>query len=123
VLLAVIAGILLLINLQLSFVARYQETFGALTALGTSQSSLVIVIVSNTLCVGVLGGILGAGLSIPGAWLLNQIAFAITGFEDVVAVSNRILLGGAAVSVIISLLGGTAATLYLGRLRTLEHLR
>jgi putative ABC transport system permease protein len=123
VVLAVIAGILLLINLQLSFVARYQETFGALTALGTSQSSLVIVVVCNTLCVGILGGVLGAGLSLPGAWALNRIAFAITGFEGVVAVSNRILLGGVAVSVVISLLGGTAATLYLGRLRPLEHLR
>jgi len=37
VVLAVLGGVLLLANLQLSFVARHRETFGALSALGTTQ--------------------------------------------------------------------------------------
>ncbi len=123
VLLAIIAGVLLLMNLQLSFVARYRETFGALTALGTSQSSLVLVIVTNTLCIGLLGGLLGVALAWPGVWALNQVTVAITGFENVVSLSDRILLGGVAVSIGISLIGGIAATLYLGRVHPLEHLR
>lgn len=123
VLLAVIAGVLLLMNLQLSFVARYRETFGALTALGTSQSSLIVVIVTNTLCIGLLGGLLGVALAWPGVWMLNEVTVAITGFENVVSLSERILLGGIGVSIGISLIGGVAATLYLGRVRPLDHLR
>lgn len=123
VLLAVVAGVLLLINLQLSLVARYQETFGALTALGTSQSSLILVIVVNTLFIGVVGGGVGWLLAYPSVAALNQVTAAITGFENVVSLSNRILFGAASISVIISLAGGVVATLYLGRTNPLEHLR
>lgn len=123
VLLAVIAGILLLTNLQLSFIARHRETFGALSALGTSQSSLVIVVVMNTVFIGVLGGALGSALAVPGIWAINWIAVTITGFENVVSVSERILLAGFGVSVAVSLVGGVTATLYLARIRALEHLR
>jgi len=121
--LAVVAGVLLLTNLQLSFVARHRETFGALGALGTSQSSLVVVIVLNTLSIGVLGGAVGSALAVPGVWGINRIAATVTGFEGLVSVSVPILLGGFFVSVCVSLLGGLVATLYLGRTRPLEHLR
>jgi putative ABC transport system permease protein len=123
VVLEVIAGILLLTNLQLSFVSRHRETFGALTALGTSQWSLIIVIVVNTLCIGIVGGALGSGLAVPGIWAINWVAATVTGFENVVSVSEPILLGGFVVSVCVSFVGGLAATLYLGRIRPLEHLR
>jgi putative ABC transport system permease protein len=113
----------LLTNLQLSFVARHRETFGALGALGTSQSSLVVVIVLNTLSIGVLGGAVGSALAVPGVWGINRIAATVTGFEGLVSVSVPILLGGFFVSVCVSLLGGLVATLYLGRTRPLEHLR
>jgi putative ABC transport system permease protein len=121
--LAVIAGVLLLANLQLSFVARHRETFGALSALGTTQWSLVVVVLTNTLCIGVIGGALGSGLAVPGIWALNWVAATVTGFENLVSVSVPVLLGGFAVSVAVSLVGGVAATLYLSRIRPLEHLR
>jgi putative ABC transport system permease protein len=121
--LAVVAGILLLTNLQLSFVARHRETFGALSALGTSQSSLVLVVVLNTLSIGVLGGAIGSALAVPGIWGINRVAEVVSGFENVVSVSEPVLAGGFVVSVAVSLLGGIVATLYLGRMRPLEHLR
>jgi putative ABC transport system permease protein len=123
VVLAVVAGVLLLTNLQLSFVYRHRETFGALTAMGTSQSSLAVVVLTNTLALGLLGGLVGVGLAIPSIWGLNYVAAALSGFEGVVSVSQRILAGGFAVSLAVSLVGGVAATLYLSRLRPLEQLR
>lgn len=121
--LAVVAGILLLTNLQLSFVARHRETFGALSALGTSQSSLIVVVVLNTLAIGVVGGAIGSALAVPSIWGINRIAEVVSGFENVVSVSEPVLAGGFVVSVAVSLLGGIVATLYLGRMRPLEHLR
>jgi len=121
--LAVVAGILLLTNLQLSFVARHRETFGALSALGTSQSSLIVVVVLNTLAIGVVGGAIGSALAVPSIWGINRIAEIVSGFENVVSVSEPVLAGGFVVSVAVSLLGGIVATLYLGRMRPLEHLR
>ena len=123
VVLAVVAGVLLLTNLQLSFVYRHRETFGALTAMGTSRSSLAVVVLTNTLALGLLGGLVGVGLAVPSIWGLNYVAAALSGFEGVVSVSQRILAGGFAVSLAVSLVGGVAATLYLSRLRPLEQLR
>lgn len=123
VLLAIIAGVLLLTNLQLSFVSRHRETFGALSALGTSQWSLVIVVLVNTVSIGVVGGAIGSALAVPSIRAINWVATTITGFENVVSVSPPILLSGFGVSVAVSLVAGLAATLYLGRIRPLEHLR
>ena len=122
VVLAIVAGILLLTNLQLSFVYRHRETFGALTAIGTSRSSLAVLVLVNTLFLGILGGIVGIGLAIPSLWGINQIAAAVSGFEGVVSVSRRILLGGLGVSLAVSLIGGTAATVYLARINPLDNL-
>jgi ABC-type transport system, involved in lipoprotein release, permease component len=123
VLLAVIAGVLLLTNLQLSFISRHRETFGALSALGTTQSSLVLIILINTMCIGILGGVLGGLLAVPGIWAMNWVAVTLTGFENVVPLSESILFAGFGVSVVVSLIGGVVATLYLARIKALDHLR
>jgi len=83
----------------------------------------VVVVVANTLSIGVLGGAPGSGLAVPGIWVLNRVAAAVTGFEGLVSVSVPILLGGFVVSVAVSLVGGLVATLYLARIQPLENLR
>ncbi|MDS0280793.1 ABC transporter permease [Haloarcula onubensis] len=123
VVMAVVAGILLLLNLQLSFVYRHRETFGALRAIGTTSRSLAVVVLVNTLAIGIVGGIVGIGLAVPSIWVTNEIASAVSGFDGVVSVSWRLLLSGFVVSFAVSLLGGVAATLYLGRVEPLRYLR
>ncbi|MBX0297439.1 ABC transporter permease [Haloarcula nitratireducens] len=123
VIMAVVAGILLLTNLQLSFVARHRETFGALTAIGTSQRSLAVILLANTLTVGILGGVVGIGLAVPSIWGVNQIAAALSGFEDVVSLSEQVLVAGFSVAFVVSAIGGVAATWYLSRLSPLSQLR
>ncbi|WP_277543744.1 ABC transporter permease [Haloarcula laminariae] len=122
VVMAVVAGILLLLNLQLSFVYRHRETFGALRAIGTSTRSLVVVVLANTLAIGLIGGLVGVGLAVPSIWAVNAVAATVSGFEGVVSVSWRILTGGFVVSFAVSLLGGVAASLYLGRSEPLKYL-
>lgn len=121
--LAIVAGVLLLLNLQLSFVNRHRETFGALAALGTSHASLGVVVLTNTIVLGVIGGLVGILLAVPSLWGVNQVAAALSGFEGVVSVTPEILLGGFGLSLVVSLAGGVTATLYLGRLNPLEQLR
>jgi putative ABC transport system permease protein len=121
--LAVIAGILLLTNLQLSLVARYRQTFGALTSLGTSYSSLNVVILVNTLMIGLLGSLLGSVLTPPSIWALNRLTLLLTGFENVVTLSGRLLLIAIATTLAISLLSGVVATFYLNRANPIDNLR
>lgn len=123
VVLAVVAGILLTMNLQLSFVYQRRESFAALQALGTSSSSLSVVVLANTLFVGLLGGLVGIGLAVPATRLINWVAARISGFENVVSLSQPILLGGLLAALCVSLLSAMAASIYLLRLRPLAVLR
>lgn len=123
IVLGALAGTLLLLNLQLSFVARYRETFAAVMAMGTSRRSLATVVLAHTLWIGILGGLLGILLAIPGAEVLDIVAEELTGFSDVTTLSTPILLVGLGVAVAMSVLGGLLATLLLARVRPLEELR
>ncbi|WP_436932802.1 ABC transporter permease [Halosimplex halobium] len=120
--LAVVAGVLLVLNLQLSFVLRHREQFAAVAAIGTSRTSLAGIVLVYTLLVGTLGGLLGVGLAIPGIEVVNAVTAAITGFEDVAGLSRRILLGGFGLAVLVSLIGGLTASLYLARSNPLDSL-
>jgi len=123
VVLAVIAGILLTMNLQLSFVYQQRERLAALQALGMSQSSLVTVVVANTLLIGVLGALVGVALAVPATWAINWVAATVSGFENVVSLSRQILLGGFVAATIVSLLSAIAASVYLRRMEPLTVLR
>lgn len=123
VVLAVVAGVLLTMNLQLAFVSQQRERFAALQALGLSRASLVTVVIANTLLVGVLGALVGVALAVPSTWLLNWVAAAVSGFENVVSLSREILLGGFVAATIVSLLSAIAASVYVRRLEPLSVLR
>ncbi len=121
--LAVVAGVLLVINLQLSFVARHREVFAAIMATGTSRSSLAAIVSVHTLLIGALGGALGVGLAVPGTTVVNTIAASVTGFEGVATLSRRVLVGGLGTAIVVSVLAGLLASLYLVRMKPLEQLR
>lgn len=123
VVLAVVAGVLLTMNLQLSFVYQQRERFAALQALGMSRSSLVTVVVVNTLLVGLLGSLAGIALAVPSTWAINWVAATLSGFENVVSLSQPILAGGLVAAMGVSLLSALAASLYLVRLEPLDMLR
>jgi len=121
--LAAVAGVLLVINLQLSFVARHREAFAAVMAIGTSRSSLATVVSIHTLFIGVFGGTLGVGLAVPGIRVVNMIAAEVTGFEGVANLPQRVLVGGLGIAIVVSIFGGFLASLYLARVKPLDQLR
>lgn len=123
VVLAVVAGILLTMNLQLSFVYQQRERFAALQALGMRQTSLVAVVMINTLLIGILGGLVGVILAVPSTRAINWVAATLSGFENVVSLSQQILVGGFVAATAVSLLSALAASLYLSRLNPLAVLR
>lgn len=121
--LAVVAGVLLTMNLQLSFVYQRRETFAALQSLGTTTASLSAIVLTNTLLVGLVGGLVGIGLAYPATWGVNRVVAAVSGFTEVVSLSESLLLSGLVVALCVSLLSAVAATVYLWRLRPLTVLR
>jgi putative ABC transport system permease protein len=121
--LAVVAGVLLVLNMQLSFVFRHRETLAAVAAMGVSRSSLAAIVLVYALFVGLLGGLLGVGLALPGIELVNAVTVRVTGFENVATLSRRVLLGGFGLAVLVSAVGGLAASAYLARSNPLDTLR
>jgi len=121
--LAAVAGFLLVLNMQLSFVFRHRETFAAVAAVGVFRSSLVWIVLVYALLVGVLGGLIGTGLALPAIELVNVATATVTGFEGVGKVTRRVLLGGFTLAVLVSVAGGLAAGVYLARSNPLEDLR
>lgn len=121
--LAAVAGVLLLLNLQLSVVSRHRETFAATLALGTSRRSLATIVTVHALALGVIGGLVGLGLAVPGIELINALAEFVTGFEDIAVRSRTILLGGMGVAIAVSALAGLVASLAIARVSPLEQLR
>jgi putative ABC transport system permease protein len=104
VLLAIAAGLALTLNLQLSLVFQQREQLAAIQAIGVSQGTLLWSVLTRSLVIGVLGGLLGVGLTVPGVYGVNAAAEFVTGFEGLVEVSRRVLLGGFVVAVAMSLL-------------------
>jgi putative ABC transport system permease protein len=122
VVLAAIAGIALTTNLLLSLVYQQRRTLAALRAQGAAASTLVGVIGTQALLLGIAGGVLGAVLTIPAISGLNIVSEAVVGFEDVVSIQPRILIGGIIVALVIGILGALAAGWRVSRLSPLEQL-
>jgi len=122
VVLAAIAGIALTTNLLLSLVYQQRRTLAALRAQGAAASTLVGVVGTQALLLGIAGGLLGAVLTIPAISGLNIVSEAVVGFEDVVSTQPRILIGGIIVALVIGILGALAAGWRVSRLSPLEQL-
>ena len=122
VLLAVVAGILLVVNLQLSFLFRRQREFGALKAIGLSQWSLLGIVTAHVLSIGFLGALLGVGAAIPATSVVNAVVAAVSGFDGVVSVSPVFLAGGFLMALLVSVIGAIASALYLARMQVTSAL-
>mgnify|MGYP006276880563 CR=1 FL=1 len=122
VILAAIAGIALTTNLLLSLVYQQRRTLAALRAQGAAASTLVGVVGTQALLLGVGGGVLGAVLTVPAIRVLNIVAEAVVGFENVVSIQPWILLGGIVIALLIGIIGALTAGWRVSRLSPLEQL-
>jgi putative ABC transport system permease protein len=123
VLLAVVVGLALTLNALVSMFVQHVEAYAALKALGTSTATLTIAAIAQTLLVGLLGGVFGLGAAVPIAAGLNQAITQIIGFENVLSLSLRILLLGGITALLVSLISGIAASVYVSRIDPLTTLK
>lgn len=119
---AALAGVALTVNLLLSYVYRRRLELSALRAIGLSTRTLVAITVVQTGLLGVLGGLLGVGLTVLSVPVVNATVEALVGFESVVALHPAVVLIGFGIAVVVSTVAGTIAGARIERLEPLDHL-
>jgi len=122
VVLALVAGITLTTNLLGLVVYQQRPTLAALQAVGLSQSTLVRLIAGQGLLLGIVGGILGVGLTVPAARGLNRLAEALVGFDGLVQVSPRILAGGFGIATVVGTISAAVVAWRISKLDTLDSI-
>jgi putative ABC transport system permease protein len=109
VVLAVIAGLALTLNVQLSSITRRRREYATLVAVGCSWGFVRRVVLLQAVAVGVVGALVGVGLTVPLAVAVDAVAARVTGFEGVVQVPVELIAVGAGVAVITSVVSGLVA--------------
>jgi putative ABC transport system permease protein len=122
VVLAFVAGLALTTNLLGLVVYQQRTTLAALQAVGLSQWTLITLISGQGLVLGVCGGLIGVGLTLPAANVLNQLGAMLVGFEGLVQVPTRVLIVGFAIATIVGTLSAAVVAWRISRLDTLEAL-
>jgi putative ABC transport system permease protein len=122
VVLAFIAGLALTTNLLGLVVYQQRETLAALQATGMSQSTLVGLIAGQGLVLGIVGGLIGVGLTPPLAEVLNRIAEALVGFDGLVQVPTEMLFVGFGIATVVGTVSAAVVAWRISRLDTLEAL-
>jgi putative ABC transport system permease protein len=123
VVLGVLAGLTLTANLMVSVVYQQRQELAALKALGSRTSTLVGVVFTQALVLGILGGVVGVATTLPLVELLNFAAAAIVGFEGVVRTPQWLLGAGLAIAIPMSLAGSLLAGWRIALLSPEEGLR
>jgi len=122
VVLAFIAGLALTTNLLGLVVYQQRETLAALQATGMSQSTLIGLISGQGFMLGVVGGLLGVGLTPPLAEVLNQIAERLVGFEGLVQVPTQMLFVGFGIATVVGTVSAAIVAWRISKLETLAVL-
>jgi len=123
IVLAVVAGLALTSNAVLSMVVQQRREYAALRALGVSTPTLTATVLAQTLFVGGLGAVLGVVLAVPATVVLNRAVAHVVGFEAVVRLSARVVAFGGAAALLVSVVVGLLAGLYISRQDPLVALR
>jgi putative ABC transport system permease protein len=71
---------------------------------------------------GIVGGAIGVGLTLPAAEVLNRVGEALVGFEGLVQVPDAVLLIGFAIATVVGTLSASVVAWQISRLDTLEAL-
>lgn len=122
VVLSVLAGLALTANLLALSVTSQAETLAALQAVGLSRRTLVIILATQGLLLGALGWLVASALALPAVSVIEQIAAAIVGYEDLLLVPNWLYALGAAIGFGVGAGGAVVAGLLLTRVQTLQQL-
>jgi putative ABC transport system permease protein len=121
--LSIVSGIALTMALFTMLVYQQREQFAALKAIGIRQTSIIGVATGQGIVLGFLGGLVGVGVSVPAARLLNRLMAALVGFEGLVQLQPRFLVGGFVIALGIGTLSAATAAWRLSRLPPINRLQ
>ncbi|MEF8825317.1 MAG: ABC transporter permease, partial [Halapricum sp.] len=122
VVLAVVSGVVLVLNVLSLLVAQQREQFAALKAAGVSGRLLAVSTLTQGLVVGSLGGTIAVLVSVPATRSLNRIVADLTGFPNLIKLPPWLFVTGIVLAVVMGALGATVAGWRVGRLSPLAHL-
>ena len=122
VVLAVVAGIALVVNVLALTVYQQRTQLAALKSIGISSTTIVGMIGTQALFFGLAGGLLGALSSPLIARVIDSIIAEVTGFDGVVQLSPTILALSVPVALLIGLIGATVIAWRLTRVPPLIDL-
>jgi putative ABC transport system permease protein len=121
--LSVVSGIALTTALFTMLVYQQREQFAALKAIGIRKTSIIGIATSQGIVLGSIGGLVGVILSVPTARLLNRLIVEIVGFDGLVQLQLRFLVGGFILAVVIGTLSAATAAWRLSRLPPIHRLQ
>lgn len=119
---AVVAGVVLVVNVLATLVAHQRRELAALRAVGVSTPTLVGAVLGQGFGIGLLGSAAGVGLAPIAAGGLNAVVADLTGFSELVRTPLWILAGGATLALFMGTLGAAVAAWRVVRTDPLAHL-
>jgi len=120
--LAVVVGLVLVVNVSASLVYGQRSELAALKAGGMSTRTLVGVVGTQGVMIGLLGGGIGVVGTPVGANLLNRLVEGSTGIEGLIAMRPVLYLFGLGVAVTMGIAGAAVSGYLIGRVQPLDHL-
>lgn len=123
VVLAVVVGLILIVNVLSLLVYQHRTRLAALKAAGISGRTLVTVVGMQGALLGIIGGAVGVLATPPTVWVVNQGVAYLTGFPQLVKTPLWLLGAGFGIAIVMGSVGAMVAGWRVARLTPLEHLR
>lgn len=123
VVLAVVSGIVLVVNVLATLVRGQRAELAALKASGISGRSLVIVVLAEGALLGTVGGLVGIGIAPVAVDGLNLFLADLSGFAKLIKTPTWVYALGMGLATTMGVVGSTVAGRQVARLSPLAHLR
>lgn len=114
-LISIVVGGLGIINTMLMSVRERRKEFGVLKAIGWTQENILQLVMYESICIGIFGGVIGVTLG----WLAVQIAKPLLGIS-IMTVTPMLALQATMFAIIVGVIGGIYPAWEASRLDPIE---
>ncbi|MCZ7393338.1 MAG: FtsX-like permease family protein, partial [Candidatus Methanoperedens sp.] len=121
--LAVIMGLILVVNTVLLSLNERKNEIGILAVMGIKRRSIFMYVGFEGFLICIIGGVTGVLLSFPLAGILNMIVYKMVGFNNLVLIDYTYIYMGLAVAIFSGLLTSFLAVMQISRMNKAELLR
>lgn len=122
VVIAVLAGLALTANLLALFVVQQREVLAALQAIGIPRRRLIMLVMTQGLLIGAIGGGIGVAMTPVAGAGVNWVASTITGFSGLVQTPRTVLIGGSVLATIVGFVSAAVAGRQVAQIEPLDAL-